>query len=143
MIQNTMFAADNKTGSNCSKELTEWNAVNFQMGGVTLAGQLDVSAATAAELRQLQDSGIDVSGLQKAPCSLQVALLPFGDKDQPLLFTGGPHHHVINLSMNWRHMGFCQASLQKHRNRNGLLQVLASLISWQYWHVSLSMSPAV
>lgn len=61
------------------------------MGGVTLAGQLNVSAASVAEQKQLQDSGIDVSALQKAPCSLQVALLPFGDKDQPLLFTGGLH----------------------------------------------------
>lgn len=85
-----MSAADDKSGSNCSKELTEWNKVNFQMGGVTLAGQLDVSQASAAEQRQLQESGIEVSVLQKGPCSLQVALLPFGEKDEPLLFTGRP-----------------------------------------------------
>ncbi|KAL3148687.1 hypothetical protein ABBQ38_014102 [Trebouxia sp. C0009 RCD-2024] len=83
------FYSDAKTGSSkCSKELTDWNKVNFQLGGVTLVGQVNVSAASAAEQRQLQDAGIDVAALRKAPCSLQVALLPFGEKDQPLLFTG-------------------------------------------------------
>lgn len=93
-----LCAADSKTGTNCSKELSEWNKVNFQMGGITLAGQQDVSGASAAEQRQLQEAGIQVSALQKAPCSLQVALLPFGDKDEPLLFTGEP----CKLIMDWK-----------------------------------------
>ncbi|KAL3137374.1 hypothetical protein ABBQ32_006902 [Trebouxia sp. C0010 RCD-2024] len=82
------FYSDDATSSKCSKQLTDWNKVNFQMGGVTLAAQVNVSAASAAEQGQLQDVGIDVAALQKAPCALQVALLPFGEKDQPLLFTG-------------------------------------------------------
>ena len=92
-----LCAADNKTGTNCSRELTEWNKVNFQMGGVTLAGQVEVSEASAAEQRQLQEAGIQVSALQKAPCSLQVALLPFGDKDESLLFTGWTY----KLTLDW------------------------------------------
>ena len=95
-VGHTVCAADDKSGSNCSKELTKWNKVNFQMGGVTLAGQLDVSQASAAEQRQLQQSGIQVSALQKAPCSLQVALLPFGEKDEPLLFTGRPCKLIVD-----------------------------------------------
>ena len=84
-----VWLADDAKGSKCSKELRDWNKVNFQMGGVTLAAQVNVSAASAAEQSQLQEVGIDVAALQKAPCALQVALLPFGEKDQPLLFTGG------------------------------------------------------
>ena len=89
-IGHAVCAAGDKSGSNCSKELTEWNKVNFQMGGVTLAGQLDVNEVSAAEQKHLQEAGIGVPALQKAPCSLQVALLPFGDKDEPLLFKGQP-----------------------------------------------------
>lgn len=82
------FYSDDTTGSKCSKELTDWNKVNFQLGGLTLAAQVNVSAGSPAEQEQLQQVGIDVSALQKAPCALQMALLPFGEKDEPLLFTG-------------------------------------------------------
>lgn len=33
---------------------------------------------------------MDVKAFQKQPCSLQVVLLPFGEKDEPLLFKGEP-----------------------------------------------------
>lgn len=95
-----MLLADDTTENKCSKELTEWNKVNFQMGGVTLAAQVNVSKASAAETQQLKEAGIDVKALQKEPCLLQVALLPFGDKDEPLLFKGiydMDSHHIYLL----------------------------------------------
>lgn len=82
------FYSDGGLGSSCSPELKEWNKVNFQLSAITLAGQVNVSNASAAELRQLQKAGVDVEALQKQPCSLQVVLLPFGEKDEPLLFKG-------------------------------------------------------
>lgn len=66
------------------------------MGGLTLAAQVNVSAGSPAEQEQLQQVGIDVSALQKAPCALQMALLPFGEKDEPLLFTGGLLLYVLS-----------------------------------------------
>ena len=94
------------SASSCSKELTEWNKVNFQMAGVTLAAQIDVSSATAAQQAQLQEAGLDTAALQKVPCSLQVALLPFGDKDEPMLYQGQlimlltccTHTHTLGVS---------------------------------------------
>ncbi|KAL0020067.1 hypothetical protein WJX79_001481 [Trebouxia sp. C0005] len=50
------FYSDDGMRSSCSQELREWNKVNFQLSGITLAGQ--------------------------------VVLLPFGEKDEPLLFKG-------------------------------------------------------
>ncbi len=82
--------ADGGMGSSCSQELKEWNKVNFQLSAITLAGQVNISNASAGELRQLQEVGVDVGALQKQPCSMQVVLLPFGEKDEPLLFKGEP-----------------------------------------------------
>ena len=82
--------ADGGKGSSCSQELKEWNKINFQLSAITLAGQVNISNASAGELRQLQEVGVDVGALQKQPCSLQVVLLPFGEKDEPLLFKGEP-----------------------------------------------------
>ncbi|KAL0035526.1 hypothetical protein WJX77_010582 [Trebouxia sp. C0004] len=82
------FYSDGGMGSSCSLELREWNKVNFQLSAVTLAGQVNISNAAAGELMQLQEVGVDVQALQKQPCSLQVVLLPFGEKDEPLLFKG-------------------------------------------------------
>lgn len=84
------YAADNSKGVGCSEELKEWNKVNVQLGAVTLSGQVNVSNASTAEQTQLQEIGVDVKALQQQACSLQVVLLPFGDKDEPLLFTGRP-----------------------------------------------------
>ena len=58
------------------------------MGGVALSAQVNISKASVAETAHLKEAGIDVKALQKEPCSLQVALLPFGDKDEALLFKG-------------------------------------------------------
>ena len=80
--------ADASKGSSCSQELAEWNKVNVQLGGMTLSAQVNVSSATAAEQKQVQDIGVDIKALQKEPCSMQVVLLPFGEKDEPLLFSG-------------------------------------------------------
>ena len=85
------FFADNKADSKCSKQLADWNKVNFQMGGVTLSAQVNVSGSTPAGEQQLQELGIDTKALQKEGCSLQVALLPFGDKDEPILYKGMPY----------------------------------------------------
>lgn len=87
LIGSSCFADDGMRSS-CSQELREWNKVNFQLSGITLAGQVNISNASAGELRQLQEVGVDVKALQMQPCSLQVVLLPFGEKDEPLLFKG-------------------------------------------------------
>ena len=89
LIGSSCFA-DGGMGSSCSQKLKEWNKVNFQLSAVTLAGQVNISNASAGELKQLQEVGVDVKALQKQPCSLQVVLLPFGEKDEPLLFKGEP-----------------------------------------------------
>jgi len=89
LIGSSCFA-DGGTGSSCSQELREWNKINFQLSAVTLAGQVNFSNASAGELRQLQEVGVDVEALHKQPCSLQVVLLPFGEKDEPHLFKGEP-----------------------------------------------------
>jgi len=83
-----LVAADSGKGSNCSRELAEWNKVNFQLSGMTLAGQVNISGASAAEQKRLQETGVDIKALQRETCSMQVVLLPFGDKDEPLLFKG-------------------------------------------------------
>ena len=96
--------ADASKGSSCSQELAEWNKVNVQLGGMTLSAQVNVSSATAAEQKQVQDIGVDIKALQKEPCSMQVVLLPFGEKDEPLLFSGSQSSNrlLTHLTARWR-----------------------------------------
>lgn len=88
--------------ADCSKELKEWNKVNFQLSGMTLAGQINVSHISDEDLKTLEGIGLDVTALQKKPCSMQIVLLPFGEKDEPVLYKGTHHlkggwgrHHVL------------------------------------------------
>ena len=77
-------------GVECSKELKEWNKVNFQLSGMTLAAQVNISEVSNQEMKGLKGIGLDGKALLAKPCSMQVVLLPFGEKDEPLLYKGKP-----------------------------------------------------
>ena len=82
-------------GVECSKELKEWNKVNFQLSGMTLAAQVNISKISDQEMKGLKGMGLDGKALLAKPCSMQVVLLPFSEKDEPLLYKG---KHPILLS---------------------------------------------
>ena len=92
------YPVDSPQESKCGKELEEWNKLNVQLGGIALSAQVNISSALAAEQKLLEGMGLDVKGLQKQPCSMQVVLLPFGDKDEPLLFKGWCAQHAHDFS---------------------------------------------
>lgn len=55
---------------------------------MTLAAQVNISKVSDQEMKGLEGIGLDGKALLAKPCSMQVVLLPFGEKDEPLLYKG-------------------------------------------------------
>ena len=66
-----------------------------------MAGQINISHTPQAELKGLEDIGLDAKALLAKPCSMQIVLLPFGEKDEPTLYKGKLSHvlwHALGAS---------------------------------------------
>ena len=75
-------------GASCAAELEEWNSAAMELGGLTGFAHVNLRAA---DFKQAEAAGVAIARLQAEPCRLQAVLLPFGDKDEAMPFTGVPH----------------------------------------------------
>ena len=61
-----------------------------------MAGQINISQTPGEELKGLEEIGLDSRALLAKPCSMQIVLLPFGEKDEPILYKGKLCHALCD-----------------------------------------------